>query len=103
MQAQEADDLTFYVPPERPWMLRLRSTESFRAQLEDVVRLWKAHAAARGDDPEQIDLSYVIRRFLEVGIEGAFADYGGRPKTEADWKAVTAALKASIESSAKKR
>ena len=86
-----------YVPPEKPWMLRLRSTESFRDALDGVVRLWKAHATARGDDPKQIDVSYVVRALLEQGIEQAFAEYGGkRPASEEEWKAIEATISKAV-------
>lgn len=98
-----APDLPLYVPPDRPWMLRLRSDEAFRDQLLDVVRLWKAHAEARGDDAEKIDLSYVMRRLLEAGISQAFEEYGGRPTTEDGWKAVLGAVKSALKDHASKK
>ena len=97
MQAETNDDMALYIPPEKPWLLRLRSTESFQARLEGVVRLWRMHAVERGDDAAQIDVSYVVRRVLEAGIDQAFAEYGGEPKSAETWaavqKAVTAAHK----------
>lgn len=96
MQTESTEtDLALYVPPEKPWLLRLRSTESFQARLEGVVRLWKAHAIARGDDANQIDVSYVIRRVLEAGIDAAFQEYGGEPKSEESWKVVEKQIAAS--------
>lgn len=88
----EIDDMALYVPPEKPWMMRLRSTEAFRTKLEGVVRLWQIHAKARGDDAEQIDVSYVVRRLLEAGIDQAFAEYGGLPGDEKAWTAVAATI-----------
>lgn len=100
MQTQ-VDEMALYVPPEKPWLLKLRSNESFKAELEDVVRCWRIHATARGDDPNQIDVSYVVRRILEKGVADVFAEYGGRPTQESDWarleKAITQAVKASAK------
>lgn len=98
-----AIDLALYVPPEKPWMLRLNSDESFRDQLQDVVRLWRAHAEARGDRAEAINLSYVVRRMLEAGIAQAFDEYGGRPTTEEGWKQVLSAVKAAAKDQSSKR
>jgi hypothetical protein len=98
-QSLTEDDMALYVPPEKPWMLRLRSTESFQSKLEGVVRLWKTHAVARGDDAKQVDVSYVVRRLLEAGVDAAFAEYGGYPRDEEAWKAMESAiLKASKKS-----
>lgn len=96
MAAEE--DVTNYRPPPTPWMLRLRSTEEFRAELEDVVRLWKVHADARGDDADKIDLAHVVRAILEAGVSGAFANYGGHPKTDAEWAAIEKAIRQGVAS-----
>lgn len=82
------DEMALYVPPDKPWMLRLRSTETFQDKLAGVVRLWKATALARGDDSKAIDVSYVVRRVLEAGVDQAFAEYGGFPRDEEAWKSV---------------
>jgi hypothetical protein len=95
----EDDDMALYVPPEKPWMLRLRSTDVFKAKLDGVVRLWKAHAEARGDDAKQVDASYVVRRLLEAGIDQAFAEYGGYPRDEDAWKSVESAIAKSVKKS----
>lgn len=86
------EPMALYVPPDKGWTLKVRSDEAFKAQLTDVVRLWKLHAQARGDDEEQIDLSYVVRRLLEVGVDQAFEEYGGRPKSATGWAKVEAVL-----------
>lgn len=98
-----ATDLPLYVPPSEPWMLRLRSDEQFRDQLQDVVRLLKALAVARGDRADAIDLSYVVRRMLEAGISQAFDEYGGRPTTDEGWKNVLSAVKAAVKDQSSKR
>lgn len=88
----EATDVTLYVPPDKPWDLRLRSNQSFKLELEKVVRLWRSYAKARGDDESKIDLSYVMRRLLEAGITEAFTEYGHTPKTAEDWTVIEAAV-----------
>jgi hypothetical protein len=93
------DDVTLYSPPDRPWDLKLRSKHSFKDRLEDVVRLWKMMAEARGDDADQIDVSYVIRRILEAGVDQAFAEYGGQPKSDESWAAVESTIKKTVKKS----
>lgn len=93
-----AEEMTRYVAPEKAWMLRLRSTESFKLKLEALIRLWKAHATARGDDPEKIDISHVVRNVLEDGIAAAFKEYKGIPETEEQWKAIEAAIARGVKS-----
>lgn len=88
----EALDVSLYEPPDRPWELKLRSRQSTKRELEDVARLWRLLAEARGDDAEQIDVSYVIRRIVEAGLSQAFAEYGGRPTTEAEWEKAKQAI-----------
>ena len=88
MQTEATEDMSLYVPPEKPWMLRLRSTEGFQARLEGVVRLWRTLAESQGLPSKQIDTSYVVRRILDAGIDTAFAEFGGEPKSDESWKAV---------------
>lgn len=102
MQVTTADEMPLYVPPEKPWVLRLRSTESFQERLEGVVRLWQKLAESQGDDPKQIDISYVVRRILDAGIDTAFQEFGGEPKSEESWKAVEKQITAASVAAAKK-
>jgi hypothetical protein len=67
--------MSLYVPPDKLWILSLRSTQAFRERIQGVVRLWQKHAEARGDDAGAIDMAYVTRRILEAGVDQAFAEY----------------------------
>lgn len=103
MLISDADEMPLYSPPEKHWMLRLRSTEVFRAKIEDVVRLWRLYAELRGDDAKRIDMAYVVRRILEAGINQAFSEHGGRPINEEGWSAMRASIKKSINPNRKRR
>ena len=99
MQIEATDDVALYIPPEKPWMLRLRSTEGLQTRLEGVVRLWRAMAEAQGLPSKQIDISHVVRRILDAGIDQAFQEFGGEPKSEESWKAVEKKIAAAAKSS----
>lgn len=96
---QTASDVFRYRPPEPSKVaLNLRVSQSTRQGLDDLVRLWRAFAEARGDENvESIDLSHVARAVLEQAIEGDFAKFGGRPVDEAGWKTLEAAIRQSVK------
>ena len=100
MQARN-EAVALYVAPDRKKTLRFRSTTDFEAALNDLVRLWKLYAGARGDDERQIDLSYVMRKVLETGIVDAFKDFGGRPQTSEQWAIVEKSVKANLKKSSR--
>lgn len=89
-----ADDVRYYEPQEkeRKVQLNLRVEESIRRGLDMLVRLWKVYAKARGEDPGDVDLTFVIRRLLRVGLDGAFAEVLAEaklermPATDAEWQ-----------------
>ncbi len=58
--------------------LNLRVPESLRAMLNDTTKLWKMLAEARGEDADQIDLTFVCVRLLKVGADTAFGEVGLR-------------------------
>ncbi|GMV19051.1 MAG: hypothetical protein AMXMBFR56_72750 [Polyangiaceae bacterium] len=88
-----SDDVKYYEPEprERKVQLNLRVEESLRRGLDSLVQLWKVYAKARGDDPADVDLTFVIRRLLLVGIQGAFgevlaeAKLDAMPVSDAEW------------------
>jgi hypothetical protein len=82
-----------YRPPSKPWELKLRSTQDFKAQLEALARLWRLYGQAAGDDYEKIDISYVVRSLLEQGIDAGFAEFNGLPKNEAGWAELAEAIR----------
>ena len=74
-------------PPEkRSEALNLRVTKKLKEHLLEVQRLWVMLAKARGENYEAVDISYTASRLLQVGVDGAFEEFGGRPRSEADWK-----------------
>lgn len=88
-------DMSVYKPnePREPKVpLNARVPKELRDALVDVVRLWRIYAEQRGDESEGIDLSYVVRRLLRVGIDQAFAEFGGRPEDEHGWMAIERAI-----------
>lgn len=99
---QALEDMALYEPkPQDPKVqLNLRVPKSTKDGLEAIVRLWTSMAIARGEEHEHIDLSYVARRLLKVGIEGAFDEFGGTPQSDDDWAKVEAAI---VKSSKSKR
>lgn len=73
------DDMSIYEGPGQKLKkeaLNLRAPESLRAMLNDTVKLWKMLAEARGEDADQIDLSFVCLRLLKVGSDTAFGEFG---------------------------
>ncbi len=73
------DEMTLYEGPGQKLKkeaLNLRVPESLRAMLNDTVKLWKLFAEARGEDADQIDLSFVCVRLLKVGADTAFGEVG---------------------------
>lgn len=73
------DDMSLYEGPGQKLKkeaLNLRVPESLRAMLNDTVKLWKRLAEARGEDADQIDLTFVCVRLLKVGADTAFVEAG---------------------------
>lgn len=100
MQSVATDeDVALYEPPERKVQLSARIPAEVREGLDEVVRLWKVYAEARGDNPEKIDLTHVLVRMLRVGTDQAFAEVGGRPLDEKGWELVTSQISKAVKSS----
>lgn len=88
----------YFKPMERrSASLNVRITKSIEDGLADLVRLWthleefSTPPPRDGDkkkkvEPVAVTVSDVVNRLLEVGLVGAFAEYGGRPQTEEQWK-----------------
>lgn len=95
---EDGEAVDFYEPPERKVALNLRVEESLKRGLENLVKMWRAMAIARGHDPKAWDLTEVSKRLLRVGIEGAFTEALNEvglkrlPTSDADWQALEAAL-----------
>jgi hypothetical protein len=90
-----------YKPPEEGKTLRFRASAAFKEQVDDCVRLWKLHAAARGEDVDAVDMSHFIRSTLSTAMDAEFEQYGGRPKTPEAWSKVESAIKTAVKTSKK--
>lgn len=91
----ETDDVATYEPPEpteKMVAINVRVPQSTKDSLTAIVKLWGLYAKARGDDAKVIDLSYVIRRAFKVFADQTFAEFNGRPTTDADWAKVEQAI-----------
>jgi len=91
-------DVAAYKPPQKEEKVHIgvRLPVSVREGVDDVTRLWKLYADARGDNPQGFDLTYVVTRLLEVGIDAAFGEFKMRPRTDAEWKALEKELRAAV-------
>jgi hypothetical protein len=92
-------DVATYEPTEKKVAINVRVPLSTKATMDDLVRLWRLYAEARGDEVDVNDLSYVVRRLLRVGGDQAFGEFGGRPKDEAGWKAIEAVIGKAVKKS----
>lgn len=94
LRGEVQDDVRYYEPEakERKVQLNLRVEESLRRGLDSLVRLWRVYAKARGEDPADVDLTFVVRRLLLVGLDGAFgevlteAKLERMPSTDDEWR-----------------
>jgi hypothetical protein len=93
------EDVSLYEPPDRKIQLSARVPLTLREGLDDVVRLWRLLAEARGDNAEAIDLTYVLVRLAKAGIDQSFDEFGGRPSTEEGWKLLASAIAKSVKKS----
>lgn len=66
--------------------IQFRLSSDLIASLDAVVRLWQLIEEAHGGNAKAIDRTYVVRRLLNVGIDAAFAELGGKPVTAEEWK-----------------
>ncbi len=69
--------------PESKKPLSLRVPGSLKRKLEVLVRVWKAQAVARKDDPTNIDVTHVCTELLQDSVSAAFDLLGGYPTDEA--------------------
>lgn len=92
--------MAYFEPPDKRVQQNVRMPRSLKRKLLDLQRLWielaKLRPANDPDDkvdPDDIDLTYVIVRLLNVGVDGAWAEVGGRPETEEQWEELLKKLK----------
>lgn len=81
-----------YEPPDIRVALNFKTRRSVRVRVEGLVRLWKHIAEANGDDPDQIDLTYVLETLVDKASTSAWAKHGGMPQGEEAWKALLARI-----------
>jgi len=58
-----------------------RVTKEMRHDVEVLSKIWG------------VSLSFVLKRLLQVGLDGAFAELGGRPETEEQIQAMAEAVR----------
>ena len=74
---------------QRTAQLNARVTKSIKDGLEDLAKLWTHMEKARtGDDEVTITVSDVVNRLLAIGLDGAWSEIGGQPRTDAEWAKV---------------
>lgn len=67
------------------------------------MRVWQHVAKLRGEDADQIDLTFVLEEFLEAQLEVEWANFettkrlGGPPKTDEQWKELLSEVTAKVK------
>lgn len=88
----EEDVATYKAPdPRVPNSFRVR--KSIQSKAKRLVTAWQEKARLNGDDPDEIDLSYVAERCLEVGLDNAWAELGGYPEDDQQMAQLFAVMK----------
>lgn len=83
----------------RTEQLNVRVSKSMKKSLEGLAELWDAMERERleaereeGDKPipdtDLVTVSDVVHRLIQVGLAGAWAEWGGQPKTPAEFEAM---------------
>lgn len=95
-----ANDMSKYWEPKerRTKDLSARVTKTVYDGVKAVARLWTTVERHRTGDTEYVvSAGDVVNRLLGVGIEGAFAEFGGQvPKTEEEWQKIEATVRKRI-------
>lgn len=77
----------------RTQQLTVRIPKSVKDGLEELSRFWSELSQERTGDPENdVSVSDVAVRLLQVGLAGAWGEVGGRPQSEKEWATRIAAL-----------
>lgn len=78
----------YFEPQERRTaQITARVPKAVDQGLKDLSRLWTHLEQAKSGDPKaEVSVSDVIVRLLKVGLAGAWAEVGGQPETEEQWK-----------------
>lgn len=81
MEDHETDMGSSYRSPDPKKQLSVRIRGSVHAKLGAVLDLWRERATAHGDDPEEIDLTFVVEALLGDKVNEELAQWGGYPAT----------------------
>lgn len=95
--ARELINVGYEPAPESKTPLNMRVPKSLKASLDDIVKLWTMQAKARGEDSTNIDVTHVATTLLKNAVPAEFDAYKGRPKDEAGWKLIEAAIREGVE------
>lgn len=87
---------TYFEPVFKKVQLNLRVPRDVKEGIEGLVRIWRHIAKLKGQDPDEIDITFVAIHLLKIGLNGAYADIGGRPTTKEEWDAVLAKISKGI-------
>lgn len=77
--------------PERRVTISFRVPASVKAHLQLAVDMYKLMAEARGEDPKDVDLSWVAGECLVNGLDAFWAQVGspaglaGMPQSDEEW------------------
>lgn len=90
---EESEDVSVFQPREKRVRVAAYVPEAMKARLDSLQRLWTF--IERLEDPKVSEWSEsdVVGRLVAAGIDNAWAEFGGEPKSEADWKRVEDALR----------
>jgi hypothetical protein len=84
--------------PEEGSHLGVRVSAETRARLDRLVTTWQKIAEAQGRDEDRvkaINQAYVLRLLINKGIDTAFHELGGEPKSDDQLKQMVSAHAAS--------
>ena len=78
----------YFEPQERrTQQISVRVPTSVKDGLARLAKLWTQIERLRSGDAEvEVTESDVVNRLLELGLDGAWAEIGSEPKTEADFQ-----------------
>lgn len=78
----------YFEPQERrTQQISVRVPKSVKEGIAKLARLWTHIERLRsGDDDVEVTESDVVNRLLELGLDGAWAEIGSEPKTDADFE-----------------
>jgi hypothetical protein len=101
------EEVPVYKAKERTIRVQAYVPESFQQRMGKLARLWSLidrmsdEAKPKDDRPKEPLKEWteaeVIKRLLEAGIDTAFQEFGGEPKTEDSWSAIEKQIASAIK------